>query len=914
MRCLSLASLLQKCLSHAQIQAPLITPVALALALSGLAFAQSSDSYAGSPAFVTSVRGQFDSVSLPYGNILVEFPIRSKTGKYPLTYGLVGNSHMCVGPPNNSNYFTGMWLASYGVFARASGSQFSSNLNTVVNPTSSTASPCQLGSENIYSGFSVAETNGTKHPFQPGVSVYSGPCATTSVTATTTDNSGYTMRAQGQANGSPQLTLWDKSGNVLQSSSCPNGVCITDSDGISLTGSLYGSGNVVDTLGQNIVTSTVTYGLSGDRYTYNDVSGNPQTINVNYSQIPQVTAFSCGSIQELPPNDVYFPTSIVYPNGETVNIGYEQNSLTSLPAWRASYLYSFATGHNCLAALDTNGNLEGVKTVGTSGPSQPVWNTTVGGQTTDGTVVWQNYGHTWTSGRIGSITYPQGGSVSYAYSGIVVNPEGQFNGVTNYATWPAQITRTVNDNNGNSDRWIYQISTPTSNNGTVTVTETDPANNATVLYFAGATQTGSGVPSNCITGYLTGCAYTYIQTAKLSYKGAATASNLIGEQVTCYNLHNSSESACITPTVPITFPIQYTDVYTHPIGSNGAIGSPNDVETGFDPYGNTAFTSYYDFGVTFPPSGSPASVTSILYDGQNASCGTLAVAAMHDRPCSVIVSGSSGTVSRTNYTYNSAGHATQTSTLVSGSTYLTSNASYNPNGNVATATDANGATTHYYYNGTGGCNNLLLTSTVLPVDNLTTSQTWDCSGGVLTSVKDANGQTTNYGYVNQSGTADPMWRRLSTTDPLNNVTWNTFNTTSLPFTAESSLTFNSNLSTVDTLTTLDGIGQPLFVQTRKAPGSSSFDSVQYTYGWTANVGAFKTATVPYVGTQGQSAPVGTAVTTTQNDALGRTQSVTDGGGGYTNSQYILQDVLVTVGPAPVRIPSAGNWNMTAWGE
>ena len=59
------------------------------------------------------------------------------------------------------------------------------------------------------------------------------------------------------------------------------------------------------------------------------------------------------------------------------------------------------------------------------------------------------------------------------------------------------------------------------------------------------------------------------------------------------------------------------------------------------------------------------------------------------------------------------------------------------------------------------------------MDSLSTSQQWNCSGGVLTQTTDASSQTTPYGYVNQSGTADPLWRRLSSTDSLGNVTWNT---------------------------------------------------------------------------------------------------------------------------------------------
>lgn len=42
--------------------------------------------------------------------------------------------------------------------------------------------------------------------------------------------------------------------------------------------------------------------------------------------------------------------------------------------------------------VDTNGNSQQVTTAGTSGSSAPTWNTTLGANTTDGSVVWKNLG------------------------------------------------------------------------------------------------------------------------------------------------------------------------------------------------------------------------------------------------------------------------------------------------------------------------------------------------------------------------------------------------------------------------------------------------------------------------------------------------------------------------------------------
>src|SRR5206468_2458813 len=175
-----------------------------------------------------------------------------------------------------------------------------------------------------------------------------------------------------------------------------------------------------------------------------------------------------------------------------------------------------------------------------------------------------------------------------------------------------------------------------------------------------------------------------------------------------------------------------------------------------------------------------------------ASCRTLTNSAMRNRPCSVTVNGPAGQVSQTKYTYNAGGHPTQTSTLISGSTYVTSNASYNANGTIASFTDVNPqATTNYYYSGTGGCNNLLLTSTTFPVNSLSNSQAWDCNGGVITSSSDANNQPTTYRYD------DPLWRVTSMTDPLQNVMSYTYTTN----TVDTRMLFNGNASGEDKVET-----------------------------------------------------------------------------------------------------------------
>lgn len=470
------------------------------------------------------------------------------------------------------------------------------------------------------------------------------------------------------------------------------------------------------------------------------------------------------------------------------------------------------------------------------------------------------------TGRLAKITFPTGGYVSYSYSG------GTNNVGLNCSSYVVPtLTRKLYDNVSNTTyTWIYANSNTSSTPGNFTVIETDPGLSQAVFNFSGE-----------------------YQTEKISFEGGCsgyTACNGGGTKVrdvtTCYNANlNGGLGGCQTPSSVPILPITQTDVYTW----SGMTGQ-SLVERTFDSYENTTKVASYNWGAPIPPSGTPLSSTTITYDGVNgASCGTLS-GYIYDRPCAVTTTGLGTPSSRTTFTYNSTGHPTQTSRLVTGTTYLTSQASYNSNGTTATSTDVNGVVTNSYYNGTGGCNSILPTSTV--VGGLTISLQWNCDGGVETKATDANNNATTYGFVNQSGTADPLWRVLSATDPLGNVTWNTY-TTATPTTqatVETYLNFpNPNpTSTVDVLATLDGLGRLAQTQRRTAPNATTFDqAVGYGYGWNTT-GPVTTQTVPG----------GTGVTTTQMDALGRNASITDGGGGTLTSTYSQNDVLGTLRPAP----------------
>jgi hypothetical protein len=105
------------------------------------------------------------------------------------------------------------------------------------------------------------------------------------------------------------------------------------------------------------------------------------------------------------------------------------------------------------------------------------------------------------TGRIATITYPSGGSVTYAYSG------GSNHGVNCNSKVVPTLSRTVNDNNGNSSTWTYVNTNDSGTSGNFTVTvdfpyaHCDSRNSTTVYNFAGGFQTEAAYYQGSATGY-----------------------------------------------------------------------------------------------------------------------------------------------------------------------------------------------------------------------------------------------------------------------------------------------------------------------------------------------------------------------------------------------------------------------------
>ena len=145
------------------------------------------------------------------------------------------------------------------------------------------------------------------------------------------------------------------------------------------------------------------------------------------------------------------------------------------PAWIASNVYAL---NATLTTAYPNSYLQKVTTAGTSGATVPTWNNTLGGTTTDGTVVWTNQGYvappilTYTLGvpmpanATGAVS-PITGTIS----GASANPVSGTSSVTNYPCVgdPVVITGSVRWRGLASSRYNTGVTLSMVRDGTTTV-------------------------------------------------------------------------------------------------------------------------------------------------------------------------------------------------------------------------------------------------------------------------------------------------------------------------------------------------------------------------------------------------------------------------------------------------------------
>lgn len=513
----------------------------------------------------------------------------------------------------------------------------------------------------------------------------------------------------------------------------------------------------------------------------------------------------------------------------------------------------------------------------------------------DGTSVGINYETTpgnspKVTGRFKTITLREGGTITYTYGGTN-------SGINcTYQTVPT-LTRTL----GNGDITTYTLmynQYPGNPDGYYAQnTVVDPGGNTNIYTFSGFLSSGT----NPTVGQL----LTQVQ----HYQGASA---LLTTDAYCYNAsfsdcNKSTANPLYDTFLPVTSLVQFHQI-------NG-MTARSATEIHYDNYGNVTYLAQYDFGTT-----SPTHATTTVYGTWN---GTSCVSIgnnVNNKPCQVLSQGTSNsntyTIAESRFSYDSHGNLLATYAW-NGMTWLSNSTAnvYNSNGTLAKAFDlANNETDYtyspggYYMSSADGitscstCTNYPFPTSIKNVGTgLTTTATWDATGGVKLTDADANGNTTRYCYTTGSGcsggTADPFWRPLSVTDPLGNLANKTYPSGSSPDLINGSFTFNSSSSVENVTSISDPYARPTNKQIQQSPSSTAYDTASTQYSWNGNYQQIQTTQPCSTALKGQCS-FSSATSTSLIDPLGRAYTVTDGGGGVVKKTYTQNDVLTVLTPAP----------------
>jgi RHS repeat-associated protein len=444
----------------------------------------------------------------------------------------------------------------------------------------------------------------------------------------------------------------------------------------------------------------------------------------------------------------------------------------------------------------------------------------------------------YTTGRIHTINLPTGGLVTFNYTGAFQ---------CLYLV-PTTMTRMTTDGT-----WSYTLWNTSTGNTTTVV---DPAGNRTVYSFIQTVTWAGSLPM------LSGKTVT------------DAASNVLSTVSYCYN-------AATDCTAPVNMPVTQLDTYTTPTGMSVS----NHLKQAFDSLGNLLTSSIYDFG------SSTASFTTTNTYGTYGTSGCTNIGNyIANKLCDSVTKDAAGNiVAEQRMTYDASGNLLTASVRKDSSTFLSSSATYNGTGTVATSSSETGVASSFTY---GACSGAF--PTVSTVGGITTHASWNCDGGVQTDATDANGAYTQFGYTTATGQADPFWRQLSTTYPLLDVSRTVYGANTLERIFDCRSNCGSWTVDSDSITTIDGYSRPIRTQTKRG---STYDTVSTIYNVLA--GTVKTS-VPCAVALGVDCTTG--FTTAVLDAAARTSSITDGGGAIVSNVFAGSSTEAratsTLSPAP----------------
>jgi RHS repeat-associated protein len=511
-------------------------------------------------------------------------------------------------------------------------------------------------------------------------------------------------------------------------------------------------------------------------------------------------------------------------------------------------------------------------------------------------------GTTWTFeynappiGSLAKITFPTGGTLSYAYNtnGVGAWPLPP----SSYTIAPQSVgTRTMNPNDGHtpSGTWTY-VYTGTVPNTNVTVT--DPGGNGTVHKFGMVGISGTGSYTGLL-GY---------EANTLFYQGSPTSGSLLETVHTDYLAllgaadPNTWTNVTVVPVRTTTtlsngqqtkserdydsgFVAQSANLYYN---SSGVWNGGCTTTCGKGLYGRVVATRAYDYGNGAPGSLLRTTTTSYLaFSNLN-----YLTANLLDLPSSVQVTGS-GPGSLTEYGYDAAGgvHGNLTSTsrwLNTTGGYLTISNVYDSYGRVTSTTDPKNNTTTYGYtpsscpsgSGYAGWGPNSVTNAL----GQTTHHCYDLNIGLVTSTTDPNNLTTSTTY-------DDMLRTTQISYPDGGSTSFTYPS---PNEVDISEKISSSANRLSYLL-VDGVGREIRQAVTNGEATKPYDEIDTCYDGNGRV-SFKSYafqdTGPFSTSRTCASPE--AGDTFAYDGLNRTKTVTHSDGSVISSSYDGNATTVT---------------------
>jgi RHS repeat-associated protein len=264
---------------------------------------------------------KFDIINNTNLNLILNVPVRAKAGLIPFNFGLEMNNQVTPGTAVNTSLLGA--VAGWGSESHITES------GVCPNPPQSTPTT-------IYRGYTFRDLTGAIRSF-PNIQWDTGHCLGGRLTEQTDDIAADGSGLHGvvflNSDGSPKhLQIQDLAGNLWNYNAAVANAFFTDKNGNTLQAN--SSGQFVDTTNTAVLTPTVGYGYNGnDTYTYNDASGNPQTVTVQYTNEIQQTAWGCGSgFPDISAHSVWMPTSVSFPDGTSLGIIYEHGQGTQTNA------------------------------------------------------------------------------------------------------------------------------------------------------------------------------------------------------------------------------------------------------------------------------------------------------------------------------------------------------------------------------------------------------------------------------------------------------------------------------------------------------------------------------------------------------------------------------------------------------